>query len=79
MRIAFALDALDALDYALFDRQPERNDCLIHPFDRGLQYVSIRYSERLAEAGIEPPVGSPVAIATTTRWLKSLTCCTKLS
>jgi len=31
---------------------------LIHHSDRGSQYVSIRYTERLAEAGIEPPVGS---------------------
>ena len=31
---------------------------LIHPSDRGVQYVSIRYFERLAEAGIEPSVGS---------------------
>ena len=37
---------------------PERTDALIHPSDRGVQYVSIRYSERLAEAGIEPSVGS---------------------
>jgi transposase InsO family protein len=34
------------------------NDALIHHSDRGAQYVSIRYSERLAEAGIEPSVGS---------------------
>ncbi len=31
---------------------------LIHHSDRGVQYVSIKYSERLAEAGIEPSVGS---------------------
>jgi len=31
---------------------------LIHHSDRGIQYVSIRYTERLAEAGIEPSVGS---------------------
>ena len=43
---------------ALYDRQPERTDALIHHSDRGSQYVSIRYSERLAEAGIEPSVGS---------------------
>ena len=35
-----------------------REDALIHHSDRGSQYVSIRYSERLAEAGIEPSVGS---------------------
>jgi transposase InsO family protein len=31
---------------------------LIHQSDRGVQYVSIRYTERFAEAGIEPSVGS---------------------
>jgi putative transposase len=49
---------LDALEQALYDRQPERGDGLIHHSDRGSQYVSIRYTERLAEAGIEPSVGS---------------------
>jgi len=49
---------LDALEQALYDRQPERDDALIHHSDRGSQYVSIRYSERLAQAGIEPSVGS---------------------
>jgi putative transposase len=49
---------LDALEQALYARQPERDNSLIHPSDRGSQYVSIRYSERLAEAGIEPSVGS---------------------
>ena len=49
---------LDALEQALHARQPERDGTLIHHSDRGSQYVSIRYSERLAEAGIEPSVGS---------------------
>ena len=49
---------LDALEQALYARQPERVDALIHHSDRGSQYVFIRYSERLAEAGIEPSVGS---------------------
>ena len=49
---------LDALEQALCARQPERDGELIHHSDRGSQYVSIRYSERLAEAGIEPSVGS---------------------
>ncbi|NPC58459.1 IS3 family transposase [Caenimonas soli] len=49
---------LDALEQALYDRQPERNRSLVHHSDRGSQYVSIRYSERLGEAGIEPSVGS---------------------
>jgi putative transposase len=48
---------LDALEQALYARQPER-DALICHSDRGSQYVSIRYTERLAEAGIEPSVGS---------------------
>jgi transposase InsO family protein len=49
---------LDALEQALYDRRPERGDGLIHHSDRGSQYVSIRYTERLGEAGIEPSVGS---------------------
>jgi putative transposase len=49
---------LDALEQALYARQPERDSNLVHHSDRGSQYVSIRYSERLAEAGIEPSVGS---------------------
>lgn len=49
---------LDALEQALYARQPEREGSLIHHSDRGSQYVSIRYSERLAEAGVEPSVGS---------------------
>ena len=49
---------LDALEQALYDRQSENTGELIHHSDRGSQYVSIRYSERLAEAGIEPSVGS---------------------
>jgi putative transposase len=49
---------LDALEQALYARQPEHDNSLIHHSDRGSQYVSIRYSERLAEAGVEPSVGS---------------------
>lgn len=49
---------LDALEQALYARQPERDGSLICHSDRGAQYVSIRYSERLAGAGIEPSVGS---------------------
>jgi putative transposase len=47
---------LDALEQALHSRRPA--DSLIHHSDRGSQYVSIRYTERLAEAGIDPSVGS---------------------
>jgi hypothetical protein len=48
---------LDALEQALWARQPER-EALIHHSDRGSQYVSIRYTKRLTEAGIEPSVGT---------------------
>jgi putative transposase len=47
---------LDALEQALHARQANRG--LIHHSDRGSQYLSIRYTERLAEAGIEASVGS---------------------
>ena len=49
---------LDALEQALYERRPGEDGGLIHHSDRGSQYVSIRYTERLAEAGIEPSVGS---------------------
>ena len=49
---------LDALEQALYARQPERDSGLIHHSDRGSQYVNIRHSERLAGAGVEPSVGS---------------------
>ena len=49
---------LDALEQALCARRPVHKGGLIHHSDRGSQYVSIRYTERLAKAGIEPSVGS---------------------
>ena len=49
---------LDGLEQALHDRRPVQKSGLIHHSDRGGQYLSIRYTERLAEAGIEPSVGS---------------------
>ena len=49
--------ALDALEQALYDRQVEQQG-LIHHSDRGVQYVSIKYTERLGEVGITPSVGS---------------------
>src|SRR5690554_6409865 len=49
---------LDALEQALYARKPVGPDRLVHHSDRGVQYVSIRYTERLAEAGLEPSVGS---------------------
>jgi putative transposase len=57
-RTAHASFVLDALDQALHDRRPVKRGGLIHHSDRGVQYVSFKYSERLAEAGIEPSVGS---------------------
>jgi putative transposase len=48
---------LDALEQALHARRPTQGG-LIHHSDRGVQYVSIRYTQRLAEAGVEPSVGS---------------------
>jgi len=50
--------ALDALEQALYDRRVAETTDLIHHSDRGVQYVSIRYTQRLAQAGIEPSVGS---------------------
>jgi putative transposase len=43
---------------SLHDRRPTHRGGLIHHGDCGAQYLSIRYTERLAEAGIEPSVGS---------------------
>ncbi len=50
--------ALDALEQAICERQDDAAEALVHHSDRGVQYLSIRYTERLAEAGIEPSVGS---------------------
>ena len=49
---------LDALNQAICQRAPSEADKLIHHSDRGSQYLSIRYTERLAEAGIDTSVGS---------------------
>jgi transposase InsO family protein len=57
-RTAHAGFVLDALEQALHDRRPVHRGGLVHHSDRGSQYVSIKYTERLAEAGIEPSVGS---------------------
>ena len=48
--------ALDALEQALYARPDSEH--LVHHSDRGVQYLSIRYTERLTEAGIQPSVGS---------------------
>jgi putative transposase len=57
-RTAHAGFVLDALEQALHERRPVQGGGLVHHSDRGVQYVSIKYTERLAEAGIEPSVGS---------------------
>ena len=57
-RTAHANFVLDALEQALYERRPAHRGGLVHHSDRGSQYVGIRYTERLAEAGIEPSVGS---------------------
>lgn len=57
-RTAHAGFVLDALDQTRHNRRPVRRGGLVHHSDCGSQYVSIRYSERLAEVGIEPSVGS---------------------
>ena len=57
-RTAHASFVLDALEQALHDRRPVQGSRLVHHSDRGSQYISIRYTERLAEAGVEPSVGS---------------------
>jgi transposase InsO family protein len=57
-RNAQARFVLDALEQALHDRRPMQGGGLVHHSDRGGQYLSIRYTERLAIAGIEPSVGS---------------------
>ena len=50
--------ALDALEQALYDRPVRESERLVHHSDRGVQYLSIRYTERLGQAGIERSVGS---------------------
>ena len=50
--------ALDALEQAIYHRCDDTIGDLVHHSDRGTQYLSFRYTERLADAGIEPSVGS---------------------
>ena len=69
---------LDALEQALYARRPQRDGALIHHSDRGSQYVSIRYTERLAQAGIEPSVGSR-GDSYDTHWPRRSTGCTRPS
>lgn len=57
-RVATADFVLDALEQALHQRRPFAKGDLTHHSNRGSQYAGIRYTERLADAGIEPSVGS---------------------
>jgi transposase InsO family protein len=57
-RTAHAAFVLDALEQAIHARKPAKGSGLVHHSDRGVQYVSIKYGQRLAEAGIDPSVGS---------------------
>lgn len=57
-RTPHASFVLDAPEQAIHGRRPTNRGGLIHYRDRGSQYVSIKYNERLAEAGIEPSAGS---------------------
>lgn len=57
-RTAHAAFVLDALEQTIHERKPVQGDGLIHHSARGSQYLSITYTERLVEAGIEPSVGS---------------------
>ena len=57
-RSAHAGFVLDALEQALHERRPVAGSGLVHHSDRGMQYVAIKYTERLAEAGLVPSVGS---------------------
>jgi transposase InsO family protein len=57
-RVAHASFVLDALDQALHERRPGQGSGLVHHSDRGSQYLALRYTKQLAEAGIEPSVGS---------------------
>jgi transposase InsO family protein len=57
-RTAHAGFVLDALEQAIHQRRPVKGAGLVAHSDRGSQYLAIRYTQRLAEAGIEPSVGS---------------------
>ncbi|GLS47126.1 transposase InsO family protein [Methylobacterium brachythecii] len=57
-RTAHAAFVLDVLEQALHERRPLQGGGLVHHSDRGSQYLALRSAERLAQAGIEPSVGS---------------------
>ena len=57
-RTAHAGFVLDALEQAVHQRRPAKGTGLVHHSDRGVQYLSIKYTKRLSDVGIEPSVGS---------------------
>jgi transposase InsO family protein len=59
-RTAHASFVLDALERALADRRPVHGGRLVYHSDRGVQYVSIKYTERLAEAAADPAPGKAI-------------------
>jgi len=63
-----------ALEQALYARGDAKG--LIHHSDRGSQYLSIRYTDRLSDAGIKPSVGS-VGYPCDMHWLKRSSVCTR--
>ena len=73
-RTAQASFVLDALEQALHDRRPAKGSGLVHHSDRGSQYVAIKYTERLTEAGVEPAAS---ATAMTTPWPRRSTASTR--
>ena len=73
-RTAHAGFVLDALEQALYERRPCMSAGLVHHSDRGVQYVSIKYTERLTGAGVEPAAS---ATALTTPWPRPSTACTR--
>jgi transposase InsO family protein len=64
-RTAHAGFVLDALEQALYERRPVHNDGLIHHSDRGSQYVSIKYTDRLAVAALSRRWAASVIPTTT--------------
>ena len=74
-RTANAGFVLDALEQAVHQRQPGSG--LVHHSDRGSQYLSIRYTERLADAGIETLGRERLVTRMTTHWRKPSTACSR--
>lgn len=67
---------LDALELAIHARRPAPDDGLIHHSDRGVQYLAMNYTQRLAEAKLVPSVVAS-ATATTTPWPRRSTAFTR--